>query len=212
MKSKRNSFLTSTALQATIVISLCASPFASALNQTWVAAPTDALWPTAANWSGAAAPGAINVTGNTVNPDVVFCHVSSYGPQGPRADWPGYDQLFQASCGWEVMGAGEGNDPMWHRFGFMDHLCAMSSVAGTLMALLVRDTTGRPSDVAASLLGAGVLTNSETYGLPDGSLAPVPMLDQSQTMVGPGSGSCPEPGCCACCGPVRSRRSAPWGC
>lgn len=70
MKSKRNSFLTSTALQATIVISLCASPFASALNQTWVAAPTDALWPTAANWSGAAAPGAIYVTGNTVNPDV----------------------------------------------------------------------------------------------------------------------------------------------
>ncbi len=121
-----------------------------------------------------------------VNPDVVFCHVSSYGPQGPRADWPGYDQLFQASCGWEVMGAGEDNDPMWHRFGFMDHLCAMSSVAGTLMALLVRDTTGRASDVAASLLGAGVLTNSETYGLPDGSLAPVPMLDQSQTMVGPG--------------------------
>ena len=121
-----------------------------------------------------------------VNPDVVFCHVSSYGPQGPRADWPGYDQLFQASCGWEVMGAGEGNPPMWHRFGFMDHLCAMSSVAGTLMALLQRDRTGRATDVAASLLGAGVLTNSETYRRPDGTLAPVPVLDHDQTMVGPG--------------------------
>ena len=121
-----------------------------------------------------------------VNPDVVFCHVSSYGPQGPRADWPGYDQLFQSSCGWEVMGAGEGNPPMWHRFGFMDHLCAMSSVAGTLMALLQRDRTGRATDVAASLLGAGVLTNSETYIRPDGSLVPVPVLDHDQTMVGPG--------------------------
>ena len=39
------------------------------------------------------------------NPEVVYCHTSSYGPAGPRADWPGYDQLFQASCGWEVMGA-----------------------------------------------------------------------------------------------------------
>ena len=61
-----------------------------------------------------------------VNPDIVYCHTSSYGPRGPRADWPGYDQLFQASCGWEVAGAGEGNPPMWHRFGFMDHLCAMA--------------------------------------------------------------------------------------
>ena len=40
--------------------------------------------------------------------------------------------------------------------------------------------------MAASLLGAGVLTNSETYLRADGSLAPVPMLDHDQTMVGPG--------------------------
>ena len=39
------------------------------------------------------------------NPRLVYCHTSSYGPQGPRADWPGYDQLFQAQCGWEVLGA-----------------------------------------------------------------------------------------------------------
>jgi crotonobetainyl-CoA:carnitine CoA-transferase CaiB-like acyl-CoA transferase len=121
-----------------------------------------------------------------VNPDVVFCHVSSYGPLGPRADWPGYDQMFQSSCGWEVAGAGVDNPPMWHRFGFMDHLCAMSSVAGTLMAVLQRDRTGRATDVAASLLGAGVLTNSETYIRPDGTLVPVVMLDHDQTMVGPG--------------------------
>jgi len=121
-----------------------------------------------------------------VNPDVVFCHVSSYGPTGPRADWPGYDQLFQSSCGWEVMGAGEGNPPMWHRFGFMDHLCALSSVAGTLMALYQRDITGRATDVAASLLGAGVLTNSETYRRADGTLAEVPMLDHDQTMISAG--------------------------
>ena len=63
-----------------------------------------------------------------VNPDIVYCHTSSYGPRGPRADWPGYDQLFQSSCGWEVAGAGEGNPPMWHRLGFMDHQCALSSV------------------------------------------------------------------------------------
>ena len=75
-------------------------------------------------------------------PTSIFCHTSSYGPTGPRADWPGYDQLFQASCGWEVTGAGEGNPPMWHRFGFMDHMCAMGSVIATLLAVYHRDRTG----------------------------------------------------------------------
>lgn len=121
-----------------------------------------------------------------VNPDLIFCHVSSYGPQGDRADWPGYDQLFQSSCGWETMGAGEGNPPMWHRFGFMDHLCAMSSVVGTLVALFQRDRSGRATDVSAALLGSGVLTNSETFVRADGSLASVRMLDADQTMVAPG--------------------------
>ena len=121
-----------------------------------------------------------------VNPSVVFCHVSSYGPTGPRADWPGYDQMFQSSCGWEVMGAGAGNPPMWHRFGFMDHLCAMASAAATLMAIYQQDTTGRATDVAASLLGTGVMTNSETFLRLDGTMVPVPQLDDLQTMVGPG--------------------------
>ena len=123
-----------------------------------------------------------------VNPDVVYCHTSSYGPTGPRADWPGYDQLFQAACGWEALGAGEGNPPMWHRFGFMDHQCAMASVVATLLGLYRRRLTGKGSSVAASLLGAGVLTVSETYVGSDGVLAPVPGLDAHQTHIEPGYG------------------------
>jgi crotonobetainyl-CoA:carnitine CoA-transferase CaiB-like acyl-CoA transferase len=121
-----------------------------------------------------------------VNPNVVFCHVSSYGPQGPRADWPGYDQLFQSSCGWEVMGAGEHNPPMWHRFGFMDHLCAMGSVIATLLALYHRDRTGQTRFAAGSLLGGGVLTCSETYLDPSGKTVAMPVLDHDQTGVSPG--------------------------
>ena len=109
------------------------------------------------------------------------------GPQGPRADWPGYDQLFQSSCGWEVAGAGEGNPPMWHRFGFMDHQCAMSSVVSTLLAVYERDRTGRAIDVAGSLLGPGVLTTSETYLQADGTLAPMARLDHDQMVTTPGA-------------------------
>jgi crotonobetainyl-CoA:carnitine CoA-transferase CaiB-like acyl-CoA transferase len=121
-----------------------------------------------------------------INPDIVFCHTSSYGPSGPRADWPGYDQLFQAQCGWEVLGAGEGNPPMWHRFGFMDHQCAMSSTVATLLAIYHRDRTGQGQAVAGSLLGAGALTASETFKRADGTLVPRPTVDAMQLGVSPG--------------------------
>jgi crotonobetainyl-CoA:carnitine CoA-transferase CaiB-like acyl-CoA transferase len=121
-----------------------------------------------------------------INPDVVFCHTSSYGPVGPRADWPGYDQLFQAQCGWEVAGAGADNPPAWMRFGFMDHQCAMSSTVATLLALYHRDRTGQSQAVAGSLLGAGSLTVSETFKRADGTLVPRPTLDSLQTGVSAG--------------------------
>jgi crotonobetainyl-CoA:carnitine CoA-transferase CaiB-like acyl-CoA transferase len=125
-------------------------------------------------------------TVRAVNPDIVYCHASSYGPAGERADWPGYDQLFQSSCGWEVAGAGEGNDPMWHRLGFMDHMCAMGSLISTLLALYHRDRTGEAQFVAGSLLAGGVMTGSETYLDADGEIVPVPVLDHDQTGIAPG--------------------------
>jgi crotonobetainyl-CoA:carnitine CoA-transferase CaiB-like acyl-CoA transferase len=120
-----------------------------------------------------------------LNPEMVYCHTSSYGPRGPRADWPGYDQLFQAQCGWEVLGAGAGNPPMWHRFGFMDHQCALASVVATLLALYQRGQTGQGQFVTASLLGSGALTTSETYRTADGDLAPFAGIDRDQTGTGP---------------------------
>ncbi len=120
-----------------------------------------------------------------VNPRAVYCHTSSYGPVGPRADWPGYDQLFQAQCGWEVLGAGEDNPPMWHRFGFMDHQCALGSVVATLLALRRREETGEGQVVATSLLGAGVLTTGEVVRRADGSLTDITTLDAEQTGESP---------------------------
>jgi crotonobetainyl-CoA:carnitine CoA-transferase CaiB-like acyl-CoA transferase len=48
-----------------------------------------------------------------------------------------------------------------------------------------RDETGEGQTVSASLLGAALLTTSETLVLPDGKLAPYPRLDNRQTGVSP---------------------------
>ncbi|MDG2002456.1 MAG: CoA transferase [Novosphingobium sp.] len=123
---------------------------------------------------------------HAINPRLIYCHVSSYCPVGTRKDWPGYDQLFQSSSGWEYEGAGEGNMPMWHRFGMMDHQAAMSSLYGVMLALIERERTGEGQFVASSLLGASLLTSSETHLTSEGELAPYARLDTGQMGVGPG--------------------------
>jgi len=117
-----------------------------------------------------------------LNPALVFSHVSAYGRDGPRKDWPGYDQLFQAASGWEVEGAGAGQAPTYHRFGMMDHLAGIHSVLATLLALLQRQADGAGRSVAASLLGAS-LFSLETALRPDGTLLPFDRLDAEQTGV-----------------------------
>lgn len=122
-----------------------------------------------------------------INPQIIFGHVSAYGPKGARCYWPGYDQLFQASTGWELVHAGKGNRPAWLRFGMMDHMCAASLAFGMLAALFRRERTGEGSMVAASLLGASILTMSEVAMRPDGSLTnQPPALDPDQTGVSAG--------------------------
>lgn len=120
-----------------------------------------------------------------LKPELVCAHVSSYGPSGPRADWPGFDQLMQASCGWEVECGGEGNPPMWLRFGVGDFLAGLSSVFALLLALYQRARTGQGQAVSSSLLGAMLMTASEAVVQPDGRLTPIAHLDAGQNGVSP---------------------------
>jgi len=116
-------------------------------------------------------------------PDLIYCHVSSYGPLGDRADWPGFDQLFQAACGWEIENGGAGNPPLWLRFGIMDFYGALASIFATLLALVERDRNGKGQAVASSLLGGAMLTMAEAVMHPDGTVSEIGHLDQAQMGV-----------------------------
>ncbi len=122
---------------------------------------------------------------SALKPDLVCAHVSSYGATGPRADWPGFDQLMQASCGWEVENGGVGNPPLWLRFGVGDYLAGLSSVFALLLAVYQRNRTGKGQAVSSSLLGAMLLTAAEAVVLPDGSLSPMAHLDADQRGLSP---------------------------
>jgi crotonobetainyl-CoA:carnitine CoA-transferase CaiB-like acyl-CoA transferase len=125
-------------------------------------------------------------TVRAMKPSIVYCHVSSYGPEGPRRDWAGVDPTSQAVVGWMQEGAGPGNPARWLRIGMTDDQCAMLSVVAVLLALRHRDRTGEGMDVRGSILGGAVLTTSETLLLADGTYAPYAQMDADETGFGPG--------------------------
>ena len=120
----------------------------------------------------------------SLRPDVIYCHTPAYGITGPRASFPGFDQVFQAMCGLEIEAGGEGNPPTWYRFGMCDTGNAFQSVIGVLMALYHREKTGKGQFVDTNLLNCGLYYNSDVYIGPDGPFKRH-KLDKHQTGFGP---------------------------
>jgi autotransporter-associated beta strand protein len=60
-----------TKLLTALGVALLAAPMAFGASQTWTNAPVDNTWTNVGNWVGKSLPGLTNVTGNTVNADIV---------------------------------------------------------------------------------------------------------------------------------------------
>ena len=123
-------------------------------------------------------------TAKRLNPTIIYCHTTMWGNDGPRATWPGFDQLAQASCGLELELGGVGNGPNWYRFGMCDQGCAVQSVLAVLMALYWRERTGEGQRVDSSIINAGVYFNTDAWIGPDG-WSERPRTDRHQTGLGP---------------------------
>jgi crotonobetainyl-CoA:carnitine CoA-transferase CaiB-like acyl-CoA transferase len=123
-------------------------------------------------------------TAKALNPSVIYCQTTMWGQQGPRRDWPGFDQLGQSSCGCEYELGGEGNPPVWYRFGMCDQACACLSAVAVLTALLWRDQTGEGQFVDSSILSGGMYYNSDVWIGREGPFTR-PRLDREQTGISP---------------------------
>jgi crotonobetainyl-CoA:carnitine CoA-transferase CaiB-like acyl-CoA transferase len=127
------------------------------------------------------------VSVRTVNEGAIFGHGSSYGLQGKRASWPGYDSVFQSMSGWNNALAGKGNPPLFNHLGTLDSLTATSSALATLLALYHRLKTGESGVAWSALLNVATFTSSETLlRLGEDALASWPELDAAQMGLAPG--------------------------
>jgi crotonobetainyl-CoA:carnitine CoA-transferase CaiB-like acyl-CoA transferase len=87
----------------------------------------------------------------TIKPSIVCAHLSAYGRDNERADWPGYDYLMQAEAGFMML-TGEPDAPPT-RFGLsmVDFMSGTQMALGCVAAVLRARRTGEGCDVDVSL-------------------------------------------------------------
>lgn len=112
----------------------------------------------------AAALGADYDTLSKVNPDLLYGHVTGYGPERERA---GYDAVIQAESGFMHMNGASDGPPTKLPVALMDVLAAHQLKEGLLVALLRRERGGGGAYVPVSLFQAAVsgLANQATNWL-----------------------------------------------
>ena len=90
-----------------------------------------------------------------INPRIVYCSISGFGPKGPYRNMPGYDTIGQARSGILSLVTDPGK-PQGMGISFSDHLTGMYACYGVLAALMNRMLTGEGQHVETSLLRASV--------------------------------------------------------
>lgn len=103
------------------------------------------------------APGAVERLGfgydalAEVNPRLVWCGISGYGPDGPQRDRKAYDMLVQAESG-VVSLTGSADAPAKVGVSIADISSGLYAYSSVLAALLRRGTTGRGARIDISML------------------------------------------------------------
>ncbi|MDW8120263.1 MAG: CoA transferase [Chloroflexota bacterium] len=115
-----------------------------------------------------------------INPRIIYCTVTGYGPHGPFSDRPAFDPLLQAQSG--AMRA-QGHPPVFLRVAITDYAAAMLGAWGVVLALWHRARTGQAQRVDSCLLNAAFAIQAGEFFFAPAKPRPTP-IDQVGT--GPG--------------------------
>jgi crotonobetainyl-CoA:carnitine CoA-transferase CaiB-like acyl-CoA transferase len=108
-----------------------------------------------------------------INPAVVCLHISAYGRDNERADWPGYDYLMQAEAGLMSLTGEPDAPPARVGASMVDTVTGLTGVVGLLSCVMKARQTGRGCDVDTCLFDAAMhqLTYSALWYLNEGDKA-----------------------------------------
>lgn len=97
----------------------------------------------------------------SINPRIVYCRISAYGPVGPKKDLPGYDPIMQALSGLISVTGQEGDPPVRIGTSIVDMGTGMWATIAILGVLQSARDSGALVDVSLF----EVATNWMTYHL-----------------------------------------------
>lgn len=105
----------------------------------------------------------------------VTLECSAYGSSGPKADFPGFDQIAMGISGQEVRAGGVGNPPLWYRNCVADYTTGMLGSLAVLVGLFERQRSGAIVQAEANLLDSALYLLSELVQDGDGTFRGAPL-------------------------------------
>ena len=95
-----------------------------------------------------------------LNPRLVYCSLSAFGPDGPWREKPGVDMLVQAMGGVMAVTGDPDGPPALCGAPVLDTIGSLMAGQGILTALLHRERTGQGQRVDVSLLNGALLAHA----------------------------------------------------
>ncbi len=99
-----------------------------------------------------------------VREDIVFAHVSAFGPTGPYSQRLGFDQIGKAMSGAMSVSGFPGNPPTREQPPHIDYMTACLTTIGVVSALYHRQATGQGQMVDTALLQTAVTLMAPIIG------------------------------------------------
>ncbi|MFV0280299.1 MAG: CaiB/BaiF CoA transferase family protein [Rhodoblastus sp.] len=93
------------------------------------------------------------------NPRLVYCSISGFGANGPRAKSRAYDSVVQALAGFAACQAGPSGEPELVRSYVCDKVTALIAAQAITAALVARATTGKGQHVEVSMFDVAIAFN-----------------------------------------------------
>ncbi len=100
-----------------------------------------------------------------INPKIICCSVTGYGPSGPYAREPSYDIIAQGMAGLLLQTGHPGGPPVKPAPALADISGALFGVIGTVSALWQRERSGEGQRVETNLLNGALALLSMHYAL-----------------------------------------------
>ncbi|OGS51546.1 MAG: CoA-transferase [Erythrobacter sp. RIFCSPHIGHO2_12_FULL_63_10] len=110
----------------------------------------------------------------TSNPRLVYCSITGFGQDGPRAHEAGYDFVIQAMSGFMALTGEPQGQPMKMGISISDLVTGLYAVIGVQAALAMRERTGSGQHVDMALLdcSVGLLASQALHYLVTGQNPP----------------------------------------